>query len=131
MVHRAVYGGVFCAFTVSAVEPGLRSKTSVVAATLGAIGAKNADPRVDNPSGTTARWVEPWIFGFPGDSAVEYVQREGLSVASDAPMADLVARHAELRDGTYNLWRPDAHSCGFLCVCPQTIHPKSSSLLPE
>lgn len=44
-------------------------------------GANN--PAVNNPSHKYARWGEPWIFGFPGNRAREYVQAEGLRVVSD------------------------------------------------
>jgi methyltransferase (TIGR00027 family) len=63
----------------------------------------SSDPRVNNPSSPAARFGEPWIFGFPGDSAAEYVRREGLSVVSDASMVDLGTRYAQRRDGTSTL----------------------------
>ena len=44
-------------------------------------GASN--PSVNNPRHVYARWGEPVIFGFPNDSAHEYVQQEGLRVLSD------------------------------------------------
>jgi len=44
-------------------------------------GASNRS--VNNPNGLYARWGEPVIFGFPNDSAREYVQQEGLGVLSD------------------------------------------------
>jgi len=44
-------------------------------------GASN--PSVNNPRHVYARWGEPVIFGFPNDSAHEYVQQEGLGVLSD------------------------------------------------
>jgi methyltransferase (TIGR00027 family) len=44
-------------------------------------GASN--PSVNNPRGLYARWGDPVIFGFPNDSAHEYVQLEGLGVLSD------------------------------------------------
>ena len=40
-------------------------------------------PSVNNPRSLYARWGEPVIFGFPNDSAREYVQQEGLGVLSD------------------------------------------------
>jgi methyltransferase (TIGR00027 family) len=46
-------------------------------------GATN--PAVNNPLNLYARWGEPWLFGFPNDSAREYVQQEGLGVLSDTP----------------------------------------------
>jgi methyltransferase (TIGR00027 family) len=39
--------------------------------------------KIGNPNTTMARWGEPWLFGFPGESASEYVRREGLEVVSD------------------------------------------------
>ena len=44
-------------------------------------GANN--PSLNNPLHQYARWGEPVIFGFPNDSAREYVQLEGLGVLSD------------------------------------------------
>ena len=44
-------------------------------------GASN--PSVNNPRHVYARWGEPVIFGFPNDSAREYVKQEGLGVLSD------------------------------------------------
>jgi methyltransferase (TIGR00027 family) len=44
-------------------------------------GAKN--PSINNPNHGYARWGEPLLFGFPNDSAREYVQQEGLVVLSD------------------------------------------------
>ncbi len=40
-------------------------------------------PDVNNPRSQYARWGEPWLFGFPGRSASEYVKRQGLDVVSD------------------------------------------------
>ena len=44
-------------------------------------GANN--PGLNNPLHQYARWGEPLLFGFPNDSAREYVQQEGLGVLSD------------------------------------------------
>lgn len=38
---------------------------------------------VNNPNSLYAGWGEPVLFGFPNDSARDYVQREGLGVLSD------------------------------------------------
>jgi methyltransferase (TIGR00027 family) len=38
---------------------------------------------VNNPNSLYAQWGEPVLFGFPNDSASEYVQHEGLGVLSD------------------------------------------------
>jgi methyltransferase (TIGR00027 family) len=38
---------------------------------------------LNNPRSLYARWGEPVLFGFPNDSAREYVQQEGLGVLSD------------------------------------------------
>ncbi len=38
---------------------------------------------VNNPNGLYAGWGEPVLFGFPNDSAREYVQHDGLGVLSD------------------------------------------------
>jgi methyltransferase (TIGR00027 family) len=39
--------------------------------------------KIDNPNTTMARWGEPFVFGFPGERASEYLRREGLEVVSD------------------------------------------------
>lgn len=44
--------------------------------------SRNTD--VNNPNSQWARWGEPWIFGFPGDGAAEYVKAQELDVVSDA-----------------------------------------------
>jgi methyltransferase (TIGR00027 family) len=44
-------------------------------------GATN--PAINNPLHVYARWGEPLLFGFPNNSAREYVQQEGLGVLSD------------------------------------------------
>jgi methyltransferase (TIGR00027 family) len=44
-------------------------------------GASN--PSVNNPRHLFARWGEPVLFGFPNDSAREFVQQKGLGVLSD------------------------------------------------
>lgn len=44
-------------------------------------GASN--PSLNNPLHQYARWGEPLLFGFPNDSAREYVQQQGLGVLSD------------------------------------------------
>jgi methyltransferase (TIGR00027 family) len=44
-------------------------------------GASNSS--LNNPRSLYARWGEPVLFGFPNDSAREYVQQEGLGVLSD------------------------------------------------
>jgi hypothetical protein len=49
IITRAIYGALLCAFTAVAVEPGLPSKTAIVAATLRGIGTKNPDPELRNP----------------------------------------------------------------------------------
>jgi methyltransferase (TIGR00027 family) len=63
----------------------------------------SSDPRINNPNSRFARWGDPWIFGFPGDSSVEYVRREGLMVVSDLAMVDLAAKYAQRPDGTSTL----------------------------
>jgi methyltransferase (TIGR00027 family) len=62
-----------------------------------------SDSRVNNANTRFAAWGEPWVFGFPGDSADEYVRRHGLTVVSDISMGDLEARFAQGRDRTSTL----------------------------
>jgi len=62
-----------------------------------------SDPRIDNPGTRFARWGEPWVFGFPGQSAVDSLRNAGLAMVSDESMSELAARHAQRRDGTTTL----------------------------
>jgi methyltransferase (TIGR00027 family) len=61
------------------------------------------DPRLNNPATRFARWGEPWIFGFPGTSAVDSLRQSGLAPVSDLSMGDLATRYAERPDGTSSL----------------------------
>jgi methyltransferase (TIGR00027 family) len=63
----------------------------------------SSDPQINNPNSRFAQWQEPWIFGFRGDSAVEYLRREGVMVVSDLAMSDLAAKYARRPDGTSTL----------------------------
>ena len=61
------------------------------------------DPRLNNPASRFARWGEPWIFGFRGDSAAESLNEAGLTVVSDLSMPDLAIKYAQRPDGTSTL----------------------------
>ena len=50
--------------------------------------------------GDSRSWVEPWLFGFPGPSAVEFLRRAGLDAVTDLSYAELGARYAQRPDGT-------------------------------
>jgi methyltransferase (TIGR00027 family) len=43
----------------------------------------SGNDNINNPNSRYSRWGEPWLFGFPGERASEYVRREGLEVVSD------------------------------------------------
>jgi methyltransferase (TIGR00027 family) len=60
-----------------------------------------------NPASRGARWGEPAIFGFPGDSAADDLARAGLAVVADQPQAELMTRYARRRDGTWALPAPE------------------------
>jgi methyltransferase (TIGR00027 family) len=47
---------------------------------------------IDNPNTVYSRWGEPWLFGFPGERASEYLRREGLEVVSDETMFEYLHR---------------------------------------
>ena len=62
---------------------------------------------VNNPASMYARWGEPWIFGFPGKGAADFVQRAGLEVVSDMLMSDpRNLAYIQRRDGTSSLPPP-------------------------
>jgi len=61
------------------------------------------DARINNPATRFAKWGEPWIFGFPGHSAVDSLRQVGLVSLSDMTMSDLARRYAERPDGTSTL----------------------------
>ena len=60
--------------------------------------------KIDNPNTTMARWGEPFVFGFPGERASEYLRREGLEVVSDETgfeyLHRLFPRAAKREEGT-------------------------------
>ena len=53
-----------------------------------------SNPRINNPNNRLARWGEPWIFGFPGDSAGSLLREAGLTMVSDDTFADLAAKYS-------------------------------------
>jgi methyltransferase (TIGR00027 family) len=64
-------------------------------------------PDLNNPNSRQAKWGEPFIFGFPGDSAAEYVTKHGLEVMTDISTDELPRRYLQRSDGTLGLpWRP-------------------------
>jgi methyltransferase (TIGR00027 family) len=62
-----------------------------------------SDPRINNPASRFARWGEPWIFGFPGDSSESLLRQEKLTVISDKSFVDLAAEYRLLRQGRSQL----------------------------
>jgi methyltransferase (TIGR00027 family) len=62
-------------------------------------------PEIHNPNSRMAKWGEPLIFGFPGDSASEYVREAGLEVISDLQFLELAKAYAIKADGTSSLPR--------------------------
>ena len=59
------------------------------------------DPRLNNAATRFAKWGEPWLFGFPGTSAVDSLRDAGLTSLADASMVDLASRYAKRQDGTW------------------------------
>lgn len=43
------------------------------------------NPNINNRQSQYSRWGEPWLFGFPGQGAAEYVRHEGLDIVTDTP----------------------------------------------
>jgi methyltransferase (TIGR00027 family) len=70
----------------------------------------SSHPLVNNSESLWARWGEPWIFGFPGESAAAYVEREGLTVENDLSAIVVAARYARRSDGTWALPAVDPSS---------------------
>jgi methyltransferase (TIGR00027 family) len=62
-----------------------------------------SDPRLNNAETRFAKWGEPWIFGFPGSSAVEAIRKSGLVPVGDQTMLDLAKQYAQRPDGTSTL----------------------------
>jgi methyltransferase (TIGR00027 family) len=60
----------------------------------------SSDSRINNPNTRFAAWGEPWIFGFPGRSAGQYVRRNGLTVVTDISMGDLETEYTHGRSET-------------------------------
>jgi methyltransferase (TIGR00027 family) len=63
----------------------------------------SAHPDINNPNSSAAKSGEPWVFGFPGESAAAFVRSEGLEVVADVAASELVRRYAARADGTSNL----------------------------
>ena len=59
-----------------------------------------SDRRLNDASTRVAQMGEPWLFGFPGRSAVEFLRRAGLDTVTDLSYAELGARYAQRPDGT-------------------------------
>jgi methyltransferase (TIGR00027 family) len=49
-----------------------------------------SSPSVNNPNSMYARWSEPHIFGFAGDSATSFLQAEGFTVVLDRPSSEIL-----------------------------------------
>lgn len=52
---------------------------------------------------------EPWIFGFPGRRAAEYVMKQGLRVINDETPQELAAKYLRASDG--HVAGPAGHMC--------------------
>ena len=58
-------------------------------------------PGVNNPKARASGWGEPWIFGFEGNGATDFVRAEGLEVVEDFLTSDARAlRYTQREDGT-------------------------------
>jgi methyltransferase (TIGR00027 family) len=62
-----------------------------------------SDARINNPATRFAKWGEPWLFGFPGNSAVDSLRQAGLVPLTDMTMFDLAAKYAQRPDGSSTL----------------------------
>jgi methyltransferase (TIGR00027 family) len=61
---------------------------------------------INDPRSLTARWGEPMIFGFPGESASPFVRAVGLEVISDVKVFELARRYGMKPDGAAPLPMP-------------------------
>ena len=82
----------------------------------------SSDSRINNPHTRFAAWGEPWIFGFPGGSAGEYVQQNGLSVVSDISMGDLEDQYTRDRGHSALPLLPDENRARRICVAGAPAH---------
>jgi methyltransferase (TIGR00027 family) len=76
----------------------------------------SSDSRINNPHTRFAAWGEPWIFGFPGGSAGEYVRRNGSAVVSDISMGDLESQYTHGRRETALPLLPAENRARRICV---------------
>ena len=60
-------------------------------------------PPINDPNSRSARWGEPMIFGFPGDSPSAFVREAGLEVISDLKVFELARRYGMKPDGSSSL----------------------------
>ena len=61
---------------------------------------------LNDPGTRTAKWGEPFIFGFPETGAAALVEREGLEIVDDFTGNTLVQKYAIRADGTSSLPLP-------------------------
>src|SRR5262249_38132361 len=81
--------------------------------------ALSRNPFVNNPDTIYARWGEPWIFGFPGEGAAEFVRREGLEIVQDDLLGSGNSRYTRRSDGSSSLPldpAPQARGGAGLCI---------------
>ena len=71
------------------------------------------------------------VFAFPGESAADYLAQQGLSVVSDLPNAEPVAKYVRRRAGTSPLPASTAPLGGSAAVrfCAARVPPGASSIL--
>ncbi len=64
----------------------------------------SAYPAVNDPKGRAAVWGEPWIFGFDGNGATDFVRAEGLEVVEDFIISNARStQYTQRQNGTSSL----------------------------
>jgi len=103
--------GVFSYLPESAVKEAFRfvGDHSASGSTIAFSYILSKHPDVNNPNSRFARMGEPFLFGFPGESATEFVKREGLEVVFDASSGDVLDKYLKRKTGTPPL-PPLAHT---------------------
>ena len=68
----------------------------------------SSHPAINDPKSRGALWGEPWIFGFDGNGATDFVRAEGLEVVEDFLTSDARSlRYTQREDGTSSVPRAD------------------------
>lgn len=63
---------------------------------------------MNNSKARASGWGEPWIFGFDGNGATDFVRAEGLEVVEDFLTSDARSlKYTQREDGSSSLPQPE------------------------